>query len=481
MYHWELPLDIEPLGPICGGSPPAKSTWRCSPPATRSCICCKLAEIWIWSEVRAGLAHRGRLDRPDDERDASHNGLPVDFEPSHPKMGHLVSEAAASAGRSSNGSDAPWLSDIEWIDAWRPIQHPASSIQHPVHRLARQPVPASLPPRADGLHADLAHAASGPIHARVPRASASSTVSSSCAATRSCAARSCARRSSGWASMRRSCFPTCCRSSSRWAWSWNFRHGEGPLIHNPVRRAADVDRVVELESAEALAFRLRDGRAKRARDLPAHIPLIGFAGAPFTLASYAIEGGGSRSFLHTKTLMYRDGGAWRDADGAAVAVDRPAISTPRSPPAPRRATLRQLGRLPGRRRLSPVRAAARAAASLAASTPGVPLINFATGNRRLLAPMAEAGGDVIGVDWRVELGRRVARRSGYDRAVQGNLDPAVLLADREAEFAARAAGDPATGRRPSRAHLQSRPRRVAANAGGQRPALVDIVHEASAR
>ena len=88
-----------------------------------------------------------------------------------------------------------------------------------------------------------------------------------------------------------------------------FAQGEGPLIHNPVRESADVERVVELESADALHFVMEAVRQTRA-DLPANIPLIGFAGAPFTLGSYAIEGGASRDFLHTKTLMYRDRGAW---------------------------------------------------------------------------------------------------------------------------------------------------------------------------
>ena len=88
-----------------------------------------------------------------------------------------------------------------------------------------------------------------------------------------------------------------------------FAKGEGPQIHNPVREAVDVDRVIELESVESLDFVMEAVRQTRA-DLPPNIPLIGFAGAPFTLASYAIEGGGSREFLHTKTLMYRDPAHW---------------------------------------------------------------------------------------------------------------------------------------------------------------------------
>src|SRR5436190_16894766 len=87
----------------------------------------------------------------------------------------------------------------------------------------------------------------------------------------------------------------------------DFPKGEGPVIYNPVRAPADVDRVIELEDLGSLDFVFETVRQTRA-DLPSHIPLIGFAGAPFTLASYTIEGGASRSYLHTKTLMYRDEG-----------------------------------------------------------------------------------------------------------------------------------------------------------------------------
>src|SRR5262245_50640209 len=81
--------------------------------------------------------------------------------------------------------------------------------------------------------------------------------------------------------------------------------GEGPVIHNPVRHPADVDRVRELEDVQALSFVFDTVRLVR-RDLPADIPLIGFAGAPFTLASYVIEGGGSKNYAATKSLMYGD-------------------------------------------------------------------------------------------------------------------------------------------------------------------------------
>ncbi len=90
-----------------------------------------------------------------------------------------------------------------------------------------------------------------------------------------------------------------------------FAKGEGPVIHNPVREAADVDRIVELDDMGSLDFVMETVRLTRA-GLPAELPLLGFAGAPFTLASYVIEGGASRNYVRTKSLMYRDGGAWHE-------------------------------------------------------------------------------------------------------------------------------------------------------------------------
>ena len=96
---------------------------------------------------------------------------------------------------------------------------------------------------------------------------------------------------------------------SRWASHLEFAKGEGPIIHNPVRTAADVDRVRPLDDIAPLDYVMEAVRSIRAA-LPPNIPLIGFAGAPFTLACYAIEGGGSRHYEQAKTLMYRDPGAW---------------------------------------------------------------------------------------------------------------------------------------------------------------------------
>lgn len=203
-----------------------------------------------------------------------------------------------------------------------------------------------------------------------------------------------------------------------------FAHGEGPVIHNPVREPQDVDRVLELETIDALHYVVETVRQTR-RDLPAHIPLIGFAGAPFTLASYTIEGGSSRNYLHTKTLMYRDAGAWHELMGrlsravsrylnAQIAAGAQCVQIFDS-------WVGCLGPDDYRRYVLP-----HVQEIVRQLTPGVPVINFATGNPALLPLLAQAGSAVVGVDWRIRLDE-AWNIVGHDRAVQGNLDPATLL------------------------------------------------------
>jgi uroporphyrinogen decarboxylase len=254
-----------------------------------------------------------------------------------------------------------------------------------------------------------------------------------------------------------------------------FAHGEGPLIHNPLRESSDVDRVVELESADALHFVMEAVRQTRA-DLPDHIPLIGFSGAPFTLASYAIEGGASRSYLHTKTLMYRDTAAWNELMGrlsravivylnAQIAAGAGAVQLFDSwvgclgPDDYRRYVLPFVGQI------------------IDGITPGVPVISFATGNPQLLPQLAEAAPAVVGVDWRVRLDD-AWQMVGHERAIQGNLDPMVLLAGRDeirrcaADILQQAAGRPGHIFNLGHGVLPQTP---VDNAR----ALVDIVHELS--
>ncbi|MCY2979760.1 MAG: uroporphyrinogen decarboxylase [Planctomycetota bacterium] len=207
-----------------------------------------------------------------------------------------------------------------------------------------------------------------------------------------------------------------------------FTTGDGPVIHNPIRTPKDVDRVRLLENMDALQFVPDTVRATRA-SLPTKIPVIGFSGSPFTLASYMIEGGGSRNYIHTKTLMYTDPVAWKVlmsklVDSIALYLNSQIAAGAQcvqlfdswagclSPNEYRTRILPHMHQL------------------LDSIVPGVPVINFATGNPMLTSLLRGDSRTVVGLDWRVPLdvGWDMA---GNDRAVQGNLDPIVLFADLE--------------------------------------------------
>jgi uroporphyrinogen decarboxylase len=256
-----------------------------------------------------------------------------------------------------------------------------------------------------------------------------------------------------------------------------FAAGEGPVIHNPVREARDVDRVLELESVESLSFVMETVRMTR-EGLPLGIPVIGFAGAPFTLASYVIEGGASRNYLHTKTLMYRDSGAW------TVLMSRLARAITRYLNAQIAAGAHCvqifdswvgcLGPEDYRRFVLP-----HVKSIIDGLIPGVPVINFGTGNPALIPLQAEAGGSVIGVDWRIRLDD-AWRAIGHDRAVQGNLEPIALFADQsELRRRAKEVLDQAAGRPGHIFNLGHGilPQTPVDNA----IALIDAVHEMSTR
>lgn len=204
----------------------------------------------------------------------------------------------------------------------------------------------------------------------------------------------------------------------------SFGPGHGPKIHNPIQQATDVDRVHTLFDMQALEFVVDTVRLTR-RDLPAHIPVIGFAGAPFTLASYCIEGGGSRSFQRTKKLMYNDPSAWHElmtrlTDSVIVYLNAQVVAG---------AGCLQLfdswvGALsPADYQTYVFPHVCRLVQSLARN---VPVINFGTGNPQLLPYYAAARPAVVGVDWRIELDQ-AWQWIGPEFAVQGNLDPLVLL------------------------------------------------------
>jgi uroporphyrinogen decarboxylase len=223
-----------------------------------------------------------------------------------------------------------------------------------------------------------------------------------------------------------------------------FAHGEGPVIHNPVREAVDVDRLRQLEDASALDF-VNEAIRQTRRALKPDIPLIGFSGAPFTLASYLTEGGGSKNYVHTKRLMYNDRGAWH-AMMSLIAASLVKYLNAQIEAGAQAVQLFDswVGALSPddyREFVLP-----HTKAVIESVKPGVPVIHFGTGTAALLELMREAGGDVIGLDWRVRLDEGW-QRVGHDVAVMGNLDPVALFADREVLLAqARKVLDQAGGR-----------------------------------
>jgi uroporphyrinogen decarboxylase len=207
-----------------------------------------------------------------------------------------------------------------------------------------------------------------------------------------------------------------------------FTQGDGPVIHNPLRQVSDLDRVQVLSNMDSLSFVPETVRQTRAA-LPDRIPVIGFAGSPFTLASYMIEGGSSRNYVHTKTLMYSDPEAWK------VLMDKlvESISMYLNSQIVAGAQVVQLfdswaGCLsPNDYRIHILPHMHRLLESI---IPNVPVINFATGNPMLISSLRGDARTVVGLDWRVPLdvGWDMV---GNDRAVQGNLDPTVLFSNIE--------------------------------------------------
>jgi uroporphyrinogen decarboxylase len=208
---------------------------------------------------------------------------------------------------------------------------------------------------------------------------------------------------------------------------FSFAEGEGPRIERPVRSRADIESLREVEPRESMPFTLEAIRLLR-REL--EVPLIGFAGAPFTLASYAVEGEPSKSFERTKTLMYEDPESWhllasklarvvKDYLIAQIEAGAQAVQLFDS-------WVGALSPEDYRRLVLPYsREILEALEGL-----GAPRIHFGTGTAGLLREMREAGADVVGIDWRIDLDRGW-EIAGGGVAVQGNLDPLALLAPPE--------------------------------------------------
>lgn len=203
-----------------------------------------------------------------------------------------------------------------------------------------------------------------------------------------------------------------------------FLADKGPVIHNPILGCEDVKRLREIDDLQPLQY-VFDVVTKTREGLSDSLPLIGFAGAPFTLAGYLIEGGSSRDFLKTKAFMSTHTAAWHQmmvkiAHSVAKYLNAQVDAG---------AQIVQLfdswvGCLSEDDYRTYVMRHTRTVIDLI--RPGTPVIHFGTGNPALLPLMQEAGGNVIGVDWRISLDH-AWERIGHSSAIQGNLDPAILL------------------------------------------------------
>ncbi|MDZ4832918.1 MAG: uroporphyrinogen decarboxylase [Candidatus Melainabacteria bacterium] len=207
-----------------------------------------------------------------------------------------------------------------------------------------------------------------------------------------------------------------------------FAQGDGPVLDNPIVNVADVEALPDFDPKDDLAYVML-AIEKTCKELDGKVPLIGFAGAPFTLASYAIEGGGSRNYEKTKSLMYREPAAWDllmrklvkmtikylqaqvDAGASAIQIFDSWVGA-----------------------LSPRDYAHYVLPHMQDLISGLkgraPIIYFGTMTNGLLSLMAKTDADVLGVDWRIDLDY-AWDLIGHDKGIQGNLDPLVLFAGKE--------------------------------------------------
>jgi len=203
-----------------------------------------------------------------------------------------------------------------------------------------------------------------------------------------------------------------------------FAKDEGPVFHHPIREMKQIEKLRIIDPEGDLPFLMEAIRLVR-KELDGKIPLLGFSGAPFTLASYIIEGGHSKNYILTKGMMYQNPQAWdRLMEKLSEVLIRYLNAQIRSGVQAVQLFDSWVGCLSPTDYERYVLPHSKRVIDGVDRT--VPLIHFGTTTSTLLEGMKKAGGDVIGVDWRVDLGEAWSR-IGYDVAIQGNLDPVVLL------------------------------------------------------
>ncbi|HUO06255.1 MAG TPA: uroporphyrinogen decarboxylase [Candidatus Binataceae bacterium] len=474
VYRWAMPSDRGPLRDALEKIAAGEADIALFTSSNQVTNVIQMADaVGIGAEVKRGFASMaiGSIG-PVCTEQLRASGLGVDFEPVHPKLGHLIKEAAERGvpiAKSKHGGAA----GIVISSATAPRQAPRGDRQrsplwdHPILKACRREATPYTPiwlMRQAGRYM--------PEYRKVreqhefldlcrrPELAAEVTVTA-------------VERLGVDAAI---IFADILLPLLPMEVGLHYEKGDGPLIDHRIRKAADIERIPEIDMGD-LAF---VGEAIKLvhSAIGAKTPVIGFAGAPFTLASYLIEGGGSRQYQTTKTFMYTQPETWHRLMELLARVTADYLKMQIAAGADLvqifDSWVGSLGPDDYRRFVLP-----HTAAVIAAIPADVPVIHFGTVTGNLLELMREAGGDVIGLDWRVNLAEAWARL-GYGVAVQGNLDPIALFADvAEIRTRARAILDQAAGR----------PGHIFNLGHGILPetpvdhviALVDAVHEMSRR
>ena len=399
------------------------------------------------------------------------HGIEPDFEPAHPKLGHLIKEAAARSAKILQQKRSQHVETVEvrqQRDA-TPGKFDASSLStHPLMRACRrEPVPYTpiwLMRQAGRYLPQYKR-----VRDRYPFLEMCRHPDLAAAVTLAAVERLGVDAAIIFADILLPLLPM--------GVGLRYEAGDGPIIERPIRTEADLQKLPAAPVAESLDFVPAAIKIVR-RALSNRTPLIGFAGAPFTLASYLVEGGSSRQYQATKTLMYTNPAVWHQmmellartsAEYLMLQIEAGADVVQLFD-----SWVGSLGPDDYRRFVLPYTRRV-----ITAMPAGVPVIHFGTVTGTLLELMREAGGDVIGLDWRVDLDE-AWHRLGPDASVQGNLDPVALFADvpeikrRAREILERAGGRPGHIFNLGHGILPETP-------VDHVIALVDMVHEMSAR
>ena len=419
VYKWDLPENVEPFEQNVRALAKGERDILLLTSAHQVANLLRIsAELNLEAELRQALQDTIVASiGPTTSEMLKQNDLPVDMEPSHPKMGHLVQEAAARAHNLLAGRGARKIvvkqmgtSPMDKLAAWydgpfmRACRGEAASVT-PVW-LMRQAGRYMSEYRAVRDKVGFLELCKNPELCAEVMVTAVDKLGVDAAII----------------------FSDLLPILEPMGLDLEFAKGDGPVIHNPLRDAKDVDRVRELDSMDELDFVMQTVTATR-REIDEKIPVIGFAGAPFTLASYMIEGGGSRNYRFTKTLMYQDAGAWH------ALMEKVASTVARYLNAQIAAGAQCVQLFDSWVGCLSVQDYQRyvfpyVKQIIDSLVPEVPVINFGTGNPALLPLFRGDSRTVVGIDWRIPLDT-AWEQVGHDRPVQGNLDPISLFASPE--------------------------------------------------